>query len=433
LVLNKLLKNKYINLFIILNIGLLMLPFWIFSYNFVILLLTLIILNYELKSKDEKLLKLNIKNDFLIGIVAGLAIITKQSTGFFIAATYVGYKWLAVRSKEDLNLAFKISLSRGVGVLVPVTTFFLYLFLTNSILDFFDFCFLGISEFKNYISYMNLLDLGIIKDFLSNVDGFYNKLWIFGKVSIFIIIAILALMMFFIIPFTVIYLIKKLKFDSVESKNILKLFVFGIASFLLVYPIADYNHFAIGALILIILSIYIVSINFKIGNEKVIKYFNKFIIVVFYIVVVLLVIVAGRNYYEYIKNENKNHSLNHYNGVIIDKSRSEKISAVNQFIEQQEMIGKNVYIINADSCFYTIPIDKYEKYFDLLLKGNLGQKGVQKVIDKIEGLSDNSLFLILNDSTSLNWQFPKEVIEFIRNNYNNVGSIANYDIYSKER
>jgi len=431
LVLSKLIKNKYINLFITLNVGLLMIPFWIFSYNFVILLLTLIILNYELKSKDEGLLKLNVKNDFFVGIIAGLAIITKQSTGFLIAATYVGYKWLAIRGKNDFVLALKISLSRGLGVLVPVIIFFIYLLANNALWDFFDLCFLGISEFKNYISYFTLLNLSMLDGVLFNEWGLGLKFWFVGKVSLFIIIAILASMMFLVIPFAIVYLIRNFKFDSVESKNVLKLFVFGVASFLLLYPIADYNHFVIGALIFIILAIYIVSLHIRISNEKVKKYLNRLIIIVLAIVMLFVFWVTGRNYYEYINNDDKNHNLKHYTGVIFDKGRVEQISTINKFIEEEEAKGNKVYMINSECCLYNMPRDAYEKYFDLLVKGNLGQNGVDKVIEKIKGLDENTLFLVFDESVVLNWQFPSEVVDFIRSNYKEVGSITNYDIYSK--
>ena len=158
IVLNKLINNKYLNFSITLLFCMCFIPFFTLDYNFLVLLFALIILNYELKYKNEKLLKLNIKKDFLFGILAGLAIITKQSTGLLIAVAYVGDKWLAIRSKDDLVTAFKISLSRGLGVLVPIIVFCTYLFISNSFNDFLNFCVFGVSEFNNSISYFRLLE-----------------------------------------------------------------------------------------------------------------------------------------------------------------------------------------------------------------------------------------------------------------------------------
>lgn len=410
LILSKLVENKYINIFILLNICLINIHLFTLDYNFLVLLFALIILNYELKSKDTKLLELNIKKDFVIGIVAGLVIITKQSTGLLIAIAYVGYKWLAIRSKEDFLIAFKISLSRGFGVLVPIIIFFCYLFITNSFSDFISFCVLGISEFSNSISYWNLL-----------TKGYYN-----------INVKILAVMVILVIIYTIIYLIRNFKFETLENKNILKLFVFGVASFIVVYPISDDIHFLIGSVILIILSIYIIATHFNIKTDETKKNLHRLVIYLDYILLAVLVSVMSINYYNYIKNTDKMHNINHYNGIPISQKQVNRIVSLNKYIENEKLQNNNLYIVDAQACLYNIPADRYNKYFDLLLKGNLGKNGVQNTIKKIEDLSDNGSFLILKDTYSLNWQVPKDVINFIKDNYNKVGQITIFDVYSKK-
>ena len=409
LILNKLLKNKYINIFILLNICLINIPFYTLDYNFLVLLFALIILNYELKSKNEDLLKLNIKKDFLMGIIAGLAIITKQSTGLLVAVAYVGYKWLAIRKKEDFILAFKISLSRGLGVLVPIIIFLTYLFITNSFGDFLSFCVFGISEFSNSISYLDLLTLG----------------------QYHISVKILAIMVLLVIVYSFIYLIKNFRFENLENKNILKLFVFGIASFIVVYPISDDIHFLIGSVILIILSIYIVATHLDLEKEKVNENFKKLVIYLNYIIFTMLIVLMCFNYYRYITNNERTHNLNHYNGIIINGNLMKEINFINEYIEEEKLQNNNAYIVNGDASLYDIPADRYNKYFGLLLKGNLGKNGIENVINKIEELDDNSIFLTLQDRYSLNWQVPKEVIDYIKTNYNLVGKISVFDIYSK--
>lgn len=410
LILSKLVENKYINIFILLNICLINIPLYTLDYNFFVLLFALIIVNYELKSKDTKLLKLNIKRDFLMGIIAGLAIITKQSTGLIVAIAYVGYKWLAIRSKEDFILAFKISLSRGLGILVPVIILFCYLFITNSFADFISFCVLGISEFSNSISYWDLLTL-------SHYD---------------INVKILAVMVILVIIYTIIYLIKNFQFESLENKNMLKLFVFGVASFIVVYPISDDIHFLIGSVILIILSVYIIATHFNLKNEETKESLHKLVIYLDYIILAVLVVVMSINYYNYIINTDRIHNINHYNAIPISEKQANRIVSLNEYIENEKLQGNNIYIVDAQACLYNISADRYNKYFDLLLKGNLGKDGVQNTIKKIEDLSDNGSFLILKDTYPLNWQVPKDVINFIKDNYNKVGEFTIFDVYSKK-
>jgi len=409
LILSKLIKNKYINLFATLNICIIMIPFLYLEYNFLVLLFTLIILNYELKSKDENLLKLNIKKDFLIGILAGLAIITKQSTGLILAVVYVGYKWLAIRSKEDIILAFKISLSRGLGVLVPVIVFLGYLLITNSFNDFINFCIFGVAEFSNSMSYVELL-----------TNDYYN-----------IKVKILAVAIPVVILYTIIYLIKNYKLDALESKNILKLFVFGIASFVVVYPIANDVHFFIGSVILIILSLYIIATHFEIKNDKVKSILRKTSIYLPYILFTMLFVVMCFNYYNYFSSNDRHHNLNHYEGIIAPSGLVDYVNNINGYIKEQEENGNKMYIINADAAFYNMPIDKYNKYFDLPLKGNLGQNGIETVIEKIKSLDENSMILLLSEKYAINWQMPSEIIQVVKENYSKIDSIEAFEVYSR--
>ena len=339
--------------------------------------------------------------------MAGLAILTKQSTGLLIAVAYVGYKWLAIRNKEDLITAFKISLSRGFGVLTPIIIFFIYLLVTNSFNDFLSFCLFGVSEFSNSISYITLLKA-----------SYYD-----------INIKILAVMVPIVIIYAIIYLIRNYKLDTLQSKNILKLLIFGLASFVVVYPISDPIHFLIGSVILIILSIYIAKLDFPIKKEESLKNMQRLTIYLAYIIAVVLIIIAGYNYYKYITNNEKNHDLNHYNGIVINTNFAKCIKDLNEYIEYEKSNGNTVYIVNADACAYNIPGDRYNKYFDLLLKGNLGKDGEENVIKMIQNLPQNSSFLVLKEEYPLNWQTPMEVINYIKENYNKVDSIYVFDIY----
>ncbi len=57
---------------------------------------------------------------------------------------------------------------------------------------------------------------------------------------------------------------------------------------------------------------------------------------------------------------------------------------LNKYIENEKLQNNNLYIVDAQACLYNIPADRYNKYFDLLLKGNLGKNGVQNTIKKLK-------------------------------------------------
>ncbi len=97
------------------------------GYNFLLLLIATIVIYLE----REK------KSDYLIGILLGLAFITKQTVGglLFLASFYY------------LFSDFKKVLKRFLGFLVPVFICFLYLCFSHSLKECIDLCFLGLFDF----------------------------------------------------------------------------------------------------------------------------------------------------------------------------------------------------------------------------------------------------------------------------------------------
>ena len=77
---------------------------------------------------------------------------------------------------------------------------------------------------------------------------------------------------------------------------------------------------------------------------------------------------------------------------------------------------------------YMIPIDRYNKDFDMFNKGNLGYNGEQRIIEQISRENDKQ-YLILKDTYSKNWQTPTDIIEYVKENKVKVGEIAIFDIY----
>lgn len=172
------------------------------SYNFFVFFLFLLLLFVEKKEC----------NDYLIGIVIGLAVLTKQSVGGCLALVSIYYLF------KDYKKFFK----RVLGALVPVSIFIIYIFLSNCYKEFFDLCILGMFDFgkENYIG------------------------------SIFVII------LFFICIGFIIYAIIK------DKKNINNYYILAFSS--ITIPMFDYFHFKfflLGLLFIIIGMIKIKRIN----------------------------------------------------------------------------------------------------------------------------------------------------------------------------
>lgn len=75
-----------------------------------------------------------------------------------------------------------------------------------------------------------------------------------------------------------------------------------------------------------------------------------------------------------------------------------------------------------------IPIDRYNKDYDMILKGNLGKDGEEGQIEKIKE-EENAKFLIMNSKYKRNWQNPENVRNYIINNKEKTGEIGNFEIY----
>ena len=105
------------------------------SYNFFIFFLFLVLIFMEKKKC----------NDYLIGIIIGLCVLTKQSVGGALALVSVYYLF------KDYKKFFK----RVAGAFIPVVIFLIYIFIVDCYKEFFDLCIAGLFDFgkENYVGY----------------------------------------------------------------------------------------------------------------------------------------------------------------------------------------------------------------------------------------------------------------------------------------
>ena len=134
------------------------------------------------------------------------------------------------------------------------------------------------------------------------------------------------------------------------------------------------------------------------------------------------------NLYNYIKVE-KNERIDHYKNIEISEGLIERIDEIDAYISEQENNGKKVYILDAEAAIYMIPLNKYNKDYDMFLKGNIGKDGEQGQIEKIQNRNDNELYLIRNSKLRSNWQTPLNVVNYVRNNLEKIGEISIYEVF----
>lgn len=402
-----LIKEENISLIITALIGILCKDIYCIDYNITVLLISLIILYQELKNINN-IQKYNKKYELRIGILAGLAICTKQSIGATLAIIVVIYKALFIENKEQFKQYIKISITRIIGILIPVIIMFIYLILTGAITEFINYAVLGISTFSNKIPYRELF----------NSDKIEIKI-----LSILMPISILLMSSIIIAS----KILKK------ENEKILTILIYSLSIIIVMYPISDEIHFLIGSFISIIGLIYIILlISKKIYNKIKINNKNKiYKITTLIIWLIILSVILSKSIdilYTYITMD-KNKEIQHYKNIKINEYLQERINQIDNYIIEREQEGKKVYILDAEAAIYMIPLDKYNKNYDMFLKGNISKDGEEGQIQKIKEKSENDLYLIKKKDLSLNWQTPKSVINYIRENLELVEEVSIYEVY----
>lgn len=381
------------------------------DYNVFVLFISLVILYNELKNIDNIYIY-DKRYDFIIGILAGLAICTKQSIGVTLAIIVVIYKGLFIENKQQFRQYIKIAYTRIVGILMPLTILFIYLIFTGSFSDFINYAILGISEFSNKISYFELLQ---------NDKTEIKILSVMVPVSILLMIIVVF-----------IRTIKNKNKDNILT-TLITIMIYSLSIIIVMYPISDEIHFLIGSFISTIGLIYmLLLIGMKVYNK--IKYKNKYKVykiislIAWLLVFSMILIVSINNIYKYIKVD-KNKDINHYKNIEVQDYLKERIYDIDNYILEKEKEGKKIYILDSEACIYMIPINKYNKNYDMFLKGNIGRDGENSQIRRIKEKDENELYLIRNRNLSLNWQTPTNVIDYIKENLEFVEDVSIYEVY----
>lgn len=398
-ILNILNIKKEISLIFTFGIGYLLKDYYCIDYNWASLLIVLVLIYYEIKQykKENNLLKVNIKNDIILGILAGLTFSLKQTSGFLVCVALLGNKLLFVRNKEELKAFYKSFLYRFIGICIPISMLLLYLICNNAVQDFISYTIEGVSGFTNYISYKNLLKMNIV-----------------GLLSI-------------LVPIIFLYAWFKTIIKEKDKKEYL-LLVYGLVIFVIAFPISDNIHFLIGAMPGIILILYEIYNILQILYTKVIKNKKILMYIIIYINAFVILLTASyciENFVSYIKERDNFSNLQYYSYIPINKSLENQIKQVDEYIEKQT---KNVIILDASASVYMIPIDRYHKDYDMLNKGNIGKDGEQRIIEEISQ-KENTQYLILKDGYNKNWQTPLEIINYVQSNKKKIGAIGVFDIY----
>ena len=287
-----------------------------------------------------------------------------------------------------IGLAFLTKINAGIFLAIPSLYYlkhfkkifkrFIGFTMPNIIIIF---GFLILNNFKNYISYVFL---GVL-DFASNNFQF----------------SILAL----IIPFIAIYLIYLL----IKEKNII--YLYGIFFILLIYPVMNEMH----VLIAIMPAIVLILNKFDDFVYR-LRYFS----ILFILIPISGLILDSKNAnYVYDENIFKNRPI-----------QSEYIENKNTLENYFQGYYDDVCFLLYDNYIYklllNIPINKY----DVILYGNLGYNGTEKMIKYLKTLENDHYFVL--DTTIKGAQYNMEIKNYVQQNMQIEAIIGKFYIFKKK-
>ena len=356
-----------------------------FNYNNMALLFFIMGVYYLLNEKTHS-------KKYIQAIITILIILTKQNMGIYYLIGNILY--LSIQSKT-IKEKIKDNIKYLVIVLLGMVFFLIYLILNHNLYNFINYALGGLGEFANE----NL---------------------------IFDISSIIFLLGISITNTCVnIKLLQKNVFSTKQKENIKILWVFSLMLSFICYPIFNMAHIVMGTYLTIINIIYVIFTlfeDFKYKMQKVIKIITAGAIL-------CSVIFSIYNLYKWtniMTSHTYPYTWDHpFFGGVIGKNDYEKNEKVIAYIEEN---NKDVIVFSNRAALYMIPLKRNNGDFDLPFKGNLGIKGEDGLIEKIEE-KENVQYLIFKEENESIYQETTKVKDFIKNNKNYVGEIEGFEIY----
>ena len=261
------------------------------------------------------------------------------------------------------------------GVMVPCLLFLIVLVCTNSFFEFWNLCILGLFDFGS-----------------QNHSG-WNGFFVF---------ALLGLLFVFL----------NLYREPRERAG-----YYALGSFAFCIPIFDFYH--VGLFLAILVILYLNQIRLP---ENYLRNMS-FVFLGIWMIVYYLLVPTHFQSLTFL-------DLPHFRFLVVEKQEKEKIHEVVQVYQKTS----NSYMLDDQSILYDIAANHKITYFDVLLKGNYGYRGTEKMIDKVASMHQVSFFIReeyyqygIDDG-----QFDFRVLRYAVSNGLPTGSVQDYTIYEKE-
>ena len=414
LIIRELSSKKLLSYICAFFIGTLLINKFLLDYNYLFLLIVLMIAFLEVRDlkKNENF---NFNHNLCVGLLTGLAFLTKQTIGLLLIIVVIFEVFIYMKKIGfDLKLTKFIKLIgvRIFGMMIPITIFLIYLGVNGAFNDFINYAIKGVREFSNNVPYYRLFDSN------DKVVSIISRLFIIVYIPLFITF--------------ILECVKNKKMKD-ELMNIYVLAICSIPVIAIIYPISDDFHLIVASVFaLTVVAYLLIFLLNEIDKFVKIDVFYKKLLLIGLLFIIILIsfknAIIERNLN--IK-ENVLVSFKHYEGIYVPKYLSNRISDVTDKVRLYSNSGRESIIIDAEAAIYDIVLNRYKKNYDMLLIGNIGERGVEKIINEIKD-SHNVYYFIKNPQYALNWQLPEDIVDYIRNNLKYHETVSVFDVYYKD-
>lgn len=414
LIIKELSNKKLLSYICVFFIGTLLIKKFLLDYNYLFLLISLVIAFLEIRDikKNENF---NFNHNLCVGVLTGLAFLTKQTIGILLIFVMILEVFIYMK-KSGFDLKFnkfiKLIGVRIFGMMFPIIIFLIYLGVTGAFNDFINYAIKGVREFSNNVPYYRLFDSNDI------VVSIISRLFIIVYIPLFITFVLESIKN------------KKLKDELI---NIYVLAFCSIPVIAIIYPISDDFHLMVASVFaLIIIAYLLIYLLNKVNKYIKIDIFYKKLLLIGILVVIVLIsfknVIIERNINV---KENVLVPFKHYEGIYVPEYLSKRISDVTDKVRAYSNSGRESIIVDAEAAIYDIVLNRYKKNYDMLLIGNIGENGVEKIINEIKD-SHNVYYFVKNPQYALNWQLPEDIVDYIRNNLKYHETVSVFDVYYKD-
>lgn len=395
-------------------IGTLLINKFLLDYNYLFLLIVLMIAFLEVRDlkKNENF---NFNHNLCVGLLTGLAFLTKQTIGILLIFIMIFEVFIYMKKfgfDLKVNKFIKLIGVRIFGMMIPIIMFLIYLGVNGAFNDFINYAIKGVREFSNNVPYYRLLNSTDYK------IAIISRLFIIVYGSLFITF--------------ILECVKNKKMKD-ELINIYVLAICSIPVIAIIYPISDDFHLIVASVFVLIVVAYLLIFLLN-GINKFVKFdvFYKKLLLIGLLFIIILIslknVIIERNLN--IK-ENVLVPFKHYEGIYVPKYLSNRISDVTDKVSTYSNSGRESIIVDAEAAIYDVVLNRYKKNYDMLLIGNIGENGVEKIINEIKD-SHNVYYFIKNPQYALNWQLPEDIVDYIRNNLKYHETVSVFDVYYKD-